>query len=106
MLMATFWSHVPVAQRHACKDSIVLVPGKLEAAECDPDQALSYMRDFTGERYVLCRCNPNIIPDNTPEIPLLPKELLSPDDQGSAPPREEHPMQQRLRSSDPNTYSL
>ena len=75
------WMAAPDAQAHQCQDNIEVVRGRLKAATCDPDQALTFMQDLEGGRYIVCKCRePQLRDDivNELEFPALPHLSLSP----------------------------
>lgn len=79
MAATSFWSAMPTAIKHRCRDNITIVKGSLEGAECDPDQTLSYMQDFSGEKYIICRCTADTVEEVEPETPIIPDLMIPPE---------------------------
>lgn len=78
MYSTTYWSNIP---EYACHDTIELVKGKMYAASCDNQQSLSYLRDYTGEQYIICRCGSSASSRHeVPQLPDMPTLLLTPDE--------------------------
>lgn len=90
IFVSSFW--VITKPQHRCRDSIVLVKGKLDNAACDPNQAISYMQDLMGERYIVCRCRTDRF-DETEEVdrPDVPNLLFEPPTDESVPRIESNP---------------
>lgn len=59
------------ALRPACRDTIVAVEGRPTGSPCDDRQSLQFLRDFNGDRYIMCRC-PGHAPQQDTLVPLLP----------------------------------
>lgn len=88
MFVASVWAVVPEPVKHSCKESMVKVTtDELDYASCQAGQKIGYLLDYSGERYVLCRCQGSDQRIDTPERPERPEDIEeSPDDKSDDPP--------------------
>jgi hypothetical protein len=72
----------------ACQDNIERIYGDLRVATCDPNQSLAYMRDLSGERFIVCRCRSGESPEDglQPEFPELPTLIWEDNDDDEKQP--------------------
>lgn len=99
-LAAEIWHQTPDRSfGRACVDSIERVYTDLQGATCEPNQTLAYMRDLSGERFIVCRCwTDDEVPEDglQVELPELPTLLWNEnDEEKNLPPKEQ-----------PKTWSL